>query len=369
MTEKKKKSKAAMAVMILLLVIVVGGSMKLIGDIKNAQPPEKEPPALPSFPVEVITVSTTRYEDMTAWPATLHAIDDVRVPAEIGGKITALYADKGAVVSEGDALLQIDDALFKNALAQSEIDLREAEKDLERWEELRTSGAVSVNEYEKIKTAAEMARIARDNASINIEKSTVTAPVSGQITDRYVSLGEFIGSGDPVYRLVKTDKLKLNLHVPENDVGSLHTGMPLVFSVKSLKGLMFTGTVTFVASASAAQSNTYEIEAVVDNADGILRAGMLARVAAVREVWDDAIVVPLSAVVPDKSEHVVFLYKDGYAVRQIVIVDKMSGEKAVIGSGIRAGDQLIVAGQRTLSDGTRVTISGDGEVIDFTEEK
>jgi multidrug efflux pump subunit AcrA (membrane-fusion protein) len=93
---------------------------------------------------------------------------------------------------------------------------------------------------------------------------------------------------------------------------------------------------------------------VVPDPDSRLRAGMIAEVALVRGVAEQAIVLPLAAVVPHKGDYVVFVVEDGHAVRRLVRIDSFVGHEAVIRSGLSAGERVVIEGQRTLQDGMPV---------------
>ena len=106
-----------------------------------------------------------------------------------------------------------------------------------------------------------------------------------------------------------------------------------------------------MSSQAERESNSFLVELAVDNADGALKAGMIAQVALVRRERAGAIVVPLAAIVPRKGEHYVFAVENGHAVRKRVQIAALVGSEAVLESGVAAGDQIVVEGHRGLQDG------------------
>ena len=112
--------------------------------------------------------------------------------------------------------------------------------------------------------------------------------------------------------------------------------------------------VSFVSKEAPAPTFSYPAELVIDEPPAELRPGMIVDVTIERAVLDNAIAVPLAAVIPRRGEHVVFLYRDGMAERTVVWINTMLNGEAVIKSGLEPGNQVIVSGHRTLQDGTPV---------------
>ncbi len=104
-----------------------------------------------------------------------------------------------------------------------------------------------------------------------------------------------------------------------------------------MPGREFTGDVTFVSSQAGRESNSFAAELEAENADGTLKAGMIAQVALVRRERAGAVLVPLAAVVPRKGEHYVFAVENGRAVRKRVLLGDLIGHEAVLESGVVAG--------------------------------
>ena len=131
------------------------------------------------------------------------------------------------------------------------------------------------------------------------------------------------------------------------------------FTLAALPGREFTGATTFVSSQADRASNAFAAELEADNADGALKAGMIAQVALVRKEREGALVVPLAAVVPRKGEHYVFAAVDGRAVRKRVRIAALTGHEAVLESGVAPGDRIVVEGHRGLQDGMKVAEAGE----------
>jgi membrane fusion protein (multidrug efflux system) len=119
-----------------------------------------------------------------------------------------------------------------------------------------------------------------------------------------------------VLRVIRLDRVKVAFDVPEQAVAGLAPGQAKAFTLAALPGREFTGTVAFVSSQADRASNSFAAELEADNADGALKAGMIAQVALVRQERAGAVVVPLAAVVPRRASTTSTRRWTGRAVRQ-----------------------------------------------------
>ena len=323
------------------------------------KPPEKtEVEAEKAVPVRTVVVEPRTVADVLLLPARIEALQEALPGTERAGRVTELLADKGDRVEEGRALLRVDDRLWAAALRRAEIELRDAERDLKRWKELEKTGAVSASEYEGVRRRQESAEIARDEAATMLSQCEVRSPFSGTVVDRMVEVGDYANEGQAVFRVVRLDRVKVAFDVPEQDIAALQAGRKMLFALTALPGREFEGVVRFVSSRAARESNSFAAELEADNADGTLKAGMIAQVSLARREREGAVVVPLAAIVPRKGEHYVFTVENDRAVRKRVLIASWSGHEAVLESGLAAGERAVVEGHRGLQDGMKVAEGG-----------
>ena len=348
----KKGSFLAWGALALVVALIVAfGALK-----KPAEPaaPEAEKPVA----VRTLALEPRTVEDALQLPGRIAPLQEANLGAERAGRVVELLADKGQAVAEGQVLLRVDGRLWDAARRRAEIEARDAARDLKRWKELEKTGAVSASEYEGVERRQEAADIALEEAETMLAQCEVRAPFAGTIVDRLVDVGDYANEGQAVFRLIRLDRVKVAFDVPEQDVGAVRPGQRKAFVLTGLPGREFAGEVTFVSSQAARESNSFAVELEADNADGALKAGMIAQVALVRQERAGAIVVPLAAVVPRKGEHYVFAAVDGRAVRKRVRIAALTGHEAVLESGVEPGDRIVVEGHRGLQDGMKVAETG-----------
>lgn len=304
-----------------------------------------------AVPVTTLQVQLTNAVDVVYLPAMISANVNAILSAEKAGRIIELMVDRGDRIAKDQQLLQIDDRVWRADLKQAESAANDAEKNHTRFTALQQAGAVADSEYDRIEKEHVKAASLLEQANINIEQCRVVSPITGVVNDRFVEAGEYVQPGTPLFQVVDHAIVKVLLQVPEKDIFAITPGDEINFGVQPLPNRVFTGKVVFVAAQANDRNNAFRAELEVDNADGILRPGMIAQVEFRRGSNKDMVSLPMSAVLPSKGDHIVYLARDGQAVRRKVQIENITRERALISSGLEEGDLVVVEGSRTLSDG------------------
>ena len=336
------------AVSLLVLLIVVMALLK-----PGVKPlPET---AEPVVPVSLLEVHLSNTVDVVYLPAMIEAKVDATLSAEKAGRIAEIRADRGDRVEKGRLLLQIDDRLWQANLKQAEVAAEDAEKNYQRIQKLMESGAISQSDYDNAEKAYIQTASVAEEARINIEQCRVESPIDGIVNDRYVETGEYVQPGTPLFQLIDQETVRVILQIPEKDINAVQLGDRIHFTVQPLPAHPFEGEVTFVSVQADGRNNAFRTEISVDNHEGLLRPGMIAQVEFRRGVNASMVSLPMSAVLPSKGEHIVYLAKDGRAVRRKVQIESIARTHALISHGLDEGDIVITDGNRTLSDGQPVS--------------
>jgi HlyD family secretion protein len=281
--------------------------------------------------------------------------------------------------------------------AQAQLDLAEA--NVQRMRSLHTQGAVSKQDLDSAETQVRVAqaqvvqaKAALDSAQQNwrmvdvvgsrpediqqaraqlaqaeaglamirvqLRDSTISAPFTGTITQRNVEPGEVVSpqSSTALFTLSQIADVYVELAVPEEHRSKIRPGQEAQMQIDALPGRTFRGRIEDIRPAAVVASRSFGVKVRVPNPDGALRPGMFARGAIIVGVRPQVLEVPERAVVAATSGSLVFVVKDGRAVRQPVALGERSGDGFVeITSGLSAGDQVVVEGQEGLSDNQPVT--------------
>jgi membrane fusion protein, multidrug efflux system len=309
--------------------------------------------------VSVIEIRHQTIEDIVSVIGIMTPFVTVSETVEQSGKISSVYFDKGDFVKEGDVLISIKKETYEFRREQAKAHYEKARSDLERWEQLKSTGSVSEDLLEEKETDMLVAKWTYELANLAYEQCEVKSSISGYVQDRFIDKGEYVNPGDAVAEIKDLRTLKVEVNIPEKDIFSVRLGEELTFTVDALDGQSFKGTVTFIAPQADRKTNTFKVELDYDNSQGTLKPGIIVRLRLKRKSFKDAIVVPLSALVVEKGYYIGYTVKDGEAVRNVVRLVQIVDSQAVVGSGLEVGDKLIAEGQRMVSDGTKV------EAFDF----
>ncbi len=202
----------------------------------------------------------------------------------------------------------------------------------------------------------------------------VTAPLSGVITWRYADTGALIQAGTssntqsmPVVKLAQSDILRLRLPVPESAVPSIHIGSPVQVQVKAI-GRAFAGKVVRFTRSVSLETRTMETEIDVDNADLSLTPGMYADASIELEHEENALSVPVQAVVQRGNEHYVLVVdgQDHVQKREVELGERTSNRAEIL-RGLSEKEQVITGGQSSYQVGELVKPRLEAESADRSE--
>jgi RND family efflux transporter MFP subunit len=198
-----------------------------------------------------------------------------------------------------------------------------------------------------------------------LKYARVTAPFDGIITKRYVDPGAYIpvpnAAATPeaaaIVNLTDFKTLRLQVAVPETEATHIEIGEPIRWTTDDYPGEHFDGTVTRTYWALDKPTKTMLTETQMANPGMKLKPGMLVNARIGIEKKDDALLLPVGAVVREKASSFVFIFNDGKAKKSPVQTGFNDGANVEIVAGIKPADLAIVPGQQSLRDGQPVKVT------------
>ncbi|HET7126542.1 MAG TPA: efflux RND transporter periplasmic adaptor subunit [Lysobacter sp.] len=343
----------AFAIAACLAVALLGGCKKGDGDAQ-AKEADKGPDAIP---VEVAAVARRPISASYSGTAPLEARGESQVVAKTSGVALQVLAQEGQVVRAGQVLVRIDRARPALQAAQAEAQVRKLEANYLRARQLEAQKMVSANDLDQLKYDLENARAVYNMARLELSYTDVVAPIPGMIASRSIKPGNFVQINTPIFRIVDNSRLEATLNVPERDLETLKTGLPVSLQVDALPGKAFTGKVDRIAPVVDAGSGTFRVVCAFEGG-GLLQPGMFGRIRIDYDQRADALVIPRIALLDDEDDPAVFVARGGKAARVPVKLGYMDGEWAEVLSGLKAGDQVVTAGKVALREGSAVQVLG-----------
>ncbi len=188
-----------------------------------------------------------------------------------------------------------------------------------------------------------------------IADATIKAPFSGKVSGNPVQAGTVVGPGSPVARIVGKEGSYFEGEVPETNIDKIGVGSPVSVSVSALNGVSFTGTVQAVSPAGETVGRLFRVRVAFSGDTSTLKPGMYAVGKVTVRTVPNAPTVPIAAIVKRDGKDVVFVL-DGDKAKLVTVQTGLQTNGVVQVDGLTSGQQVIIAGQNSLDDGSKVNL-------------
>jgi len=362
----KRRRKGVVIAIALLLAIggfVVGIKFLQIGKMMSM--PHTMPPT-------TVTSASVKKED---WAPRLTAVGSVSavqgavVSTELGGVVSEINFDSGAVAKKGEVLMKLDASQEEALLRSAEADAQLAGTDLERSRDLAMKKVVSGAELDSAQSKFRRMNAVVDQMRSSIAKKTVIAPFDGQLGIRQVNVGQMINSGQQVVGLTALDPLYVDFALPEQFLSKLSKGLEVTVLSDAFPGRQFKGKLTAINSMVDPVTRNVPLQATLDNPDHALHPGMFAKVEVALSDTKKTIVIPGSAVSYAPYGDSVFVIekqkdpktgKESDMLRQqFVRVGEARGDFVAVTQGLKEDQTVVSTGVFKLRNGMAVAVNND----------
>ena len=345
----------------ILAVVAIGATgIVLTACGQKAAQPQGGPPQ-----VSVATPLQERVVDWNDFVGRFEAPQSVQVRARAGGYIQAVHFRDGQQVKAGQLLFTLDPRPAQAAVASAKAQADQARNDLKRAESLLAATAISREEFETRRAAAQVADAALRARELDLEFTRVTAPVSGTVSDRRVDAGNVISGGtsnadvlttivstNPIHFTFESSEAQLLTQQRQSGRGSGRVKVRLQDEAE----YRWNGTVDFSDNAVDASSGAFRMRAVINNPNGFLKPGMFGRARVEGSGAYNAMLIPQEAVVADGARKVAYVVAgDGTVTVKPLQLGPLSGGLRVVKTGLRPDDRVIVNGIQRAQPGQKVT--------------
>jgi RND family efflux transporter MFP subunit len=359
----------------------------------------EKPPASPEPQgIRTETVSRQAAGGGTAWSGNLVPAETAKLSFKVAGVIDEVTVNAGDAVTAGQMLARLKSSDYeiqtqaahaqwqaavlqeqnliptKISQAKAQLDLTRA--DFERVQSLYEAGAAPAADREAIAakltvdqatyqqaldtasighTETERALAAYDLAASNLAATKIVSPWDGIVLQQVAAAGELAAAGYPVLAVGKTREMWAEIGVTDTEASLLQPGLDAAVYVYGLEESR-PGTVEEIGALADSLTRNFTVRVKLDNADGRLKAGMVAQVSIVFS-GGDRILAPISSIIHLTTGDVVYVFDEaaGVARRRDVTTGEITGERVEVLSGLEPAEQLIVEGQFKLRDGDAVT--------------
>lgn len=334
-------------------------------------------------PVEITKARVVDLEHNMSTSGEVMAGSDVAVLSKVSGRVSAIRVKVGDSVARGQVLFELEATEARNALMQaeaglalSEANLLKAQRALEdaslnyqRNKELFDAQAISQLQYEQAESGFINAEVglksaeaqvkqsaaSLNNARENYNNASVTSPVAGKVASVTIYVGSMVNPQVAAVTVVNLDTIKVRVNVSENIVASIKPGDAVPVTINSLSKNV-TGSVLTVAPKADSASKAFPIEVLIDNRDGEIRPGMVAKLNLATGVSKAVVAVPTDALLERDGQYTAYVIEDDKAKEVHLKIGVTSGGLTEVKEGIKEGDTVILKGNRLVGDGQKVKV-------------
>lgn len=338
-----------------LLAALVGGC-----GAKQAATTAQEPVVLTTG--DLAAVARADVETGVPVQGTLQPLSDVTIIAPVADVVDQMLVKEGQAVRQGQVLARMRTTSIAPAAAGAEAQRRIAAADLQRMQNLLKVGAVAERDVESAEAQLKAAEAVAAAADKRLHESTVRAPFTGVIAQRYMQAGDRAGDGDRLFRIVNTDELEFVASVTTDALDRLKPGAPVALTVSGAEGRQVSGHISRVNATVDEATRQLKVYVRVPNRDHRLAGDMFASGRIVLERAPGVLAVPSGAVkVAAGAGQQAWVVADGKLSRRVLTIglrDELRG-LVEVKSGLREGEKVVVSQIEGLVDGQPVQLARD----------
>lgn len=339
----------------------------LIGCSEEQQTTEQE--LVKTVNVETQTIEPQEFERYLKLVGTIEAQNDVRISAEVSGRIMNYFVEQGDQIQKGDPILKIDDSQLIRERERLDAITAQARENYERLKRLFEQDSVgSEIDYLNAKYNYEQNKASLESVKVNISKTTVAAPFDATVEDVVLEEGEMASPGAVLVRLIGTDQLKVSAGVPSiySDVVTKGDMAQIWFDFQRADTLNLP--ITFVGKSISPQARTFEVEIKLPPETENYKVDMIANVMVRTLQEEKVIVIGKEYVFQNRNQEVVYTVstnQEGNHVARMkpVTLGPSYKNDVIIASGLEQGEELITVGSSFLQDNMRI------EIVDQSSNK
>ena len=340
----------SMKALLLRAAIVLAALSTVAACSKSPLPPE------PLRPVLTAVLGERADDNASTYSGEVRSRYETPLAFRIGGKVAARLVDVGASVKAGDVLARLDpaDSALSASAANAQFVLTSA--DVRRYRELRSRNFVSQAALDAKETSFKSAKAQAELARNQSDYTVLRADHAGVVEALAVEVGQVVAAGQTVVRVARTDALEVAVSIPEARIPQQLKNAEITLWADEQAS--YPGVLRELSPVADALTRTYAARVSIIKPDSRVQLGMTAKVsfvAAKAPVETAQLAVPLTAIFQQDGAPALWIVGDDQtlSLRPVVVADY--GEtRAILASGVKAGERIVVAGVHKLSAGEKI---------------
>lgn len=322
-----------------------------------------------AIPVEVVEIKRGPIERLLMTSRELVAEQEVKVVSRTANRVVQLMVEEGDQVAENQLLARLEDDIQRTALAKAENQTAKSREEFERQKTLHAQELISDQVFRDARYDLKQLELSVEDAKRELAYTEIRAPIAGTITTRLIKLGDQVTNGQDLFNIVDFNSIVARLYVPEKELRSLELYQEVRVTASAFPDQKFAAHVLRISPIVEANSGMIKVTIAFKDI-GPLRPGMYVDAGIVVETKPDAVLIPKRALAYDGDQKFVFRLIEDRKVERIRLEPGLEDAFWLESpQQIKAGDQVVIAGQTGLKDGSLVRLPDDPEPEAEEEEE
>ena len=311
--------------------------------------------------VQMADVKTLNAQNSFSFPAKVVPKTTVDISFRVAGRLQSVNLPEGQYVKKGQVIAKLDPEPFDRAVRMAQVRLKQARLELKRVQTIATRGIGSEKSVDNAQVGYDLAEIDLENAKANLEYSVLHAPFNGLVSKRLIENEGFIGTGKAIARLQDLSSIHFKFDVSERLVSS-YRGSDIKKATAYVGGMIDkTFDIHYIEHSTEPDpvSQTYQITYAMEKPKALdITPGVRATINISGDNSDAVVMlgVPVNALVSSSDERlfVWLVGEDNRLIKQEVKVGPMMHGWVAVLSGLQAGQKIVAAGTRLMTEGLLV---------------
>ena len=307
--------------------------------------------------VKVLTLQKADFQHFIEVQGNVTSDQNVMINPELGGTITSMLVKEGQHVSAGQTIATVDGSIVRQQIQEIKKRLELATQIYDRQSNLWSQKIGSEVQYLQAKNNKEALEENLKTIQTQLNKTAITAPISGVIDEVFSHKGELANPAQPVARIVNLSQVKVEAQVSETYLKYIKKGDVVSLKFPALD-IEKEAKIAFVGQSIDARNRTFTIQLNLNNQDNLLKPNLLAMVKIKDFEQKDGIAIPSNLIQrASNGDKFLFTVNDKKIVKKVIIEPSISYEgKALIIKGLANGDKVITEGYNEVIDGQSVIV-------------
>jgi membrane fusion protein (multidrug efflux system) len=330
-----------------LIFILVLSLILLAGCGRESNPtvqPEK-------VPVKTITAQYGTLVVSKTYAGTIFGIEQANLVSKLAETVEQINVREGEKIKVDEVLIKLSEGGPGSQYHQAEALYNNAKKLYDKYKNLKEGGAISERQLDQAETDY---KVAEANFLAAKQLVYILSPIDGEVTSMDVNVGDQTFVGQPIATVGRTDSARIEVGVGPGDFDYIRVRDSVRITMQGAVGDTVIGKIRRLARAADPDTRAFAVEVIASNRSGILKVGSLASVQINLYRVDNALLVPIEAVLIQKGIPKLFVLHGDTAKSVEVELGRNDQNNYEILSGIKEGDKVVTLGKSFLNDGSLV---------------